>query len=253
MKVRLTLTLQGGFGNQMFQYAFAKAYAERHGLTLCCNWPDGEALFKLEDAPAVDGFVRASETTVLERIGDAPKKDIELRGYFQQQRAMIYTRADARRWFTFRPEVLELLVASYNPKKTHIAHRRVGDYFGYGYVVVSRKSYEQAMSRLWFVREGFAWLHGHGPNTPPEDQSFVLGLPEHLGFMRDFFTMMRATVLFRSNSTFAWWAATLGHAEIYSPVIEGLDGGKEQDCTFVVGNHPRFANLDFVTDLTILP
>jgi hypothetical protein len=41
----------------------------------------------------------------------------------------------------------------------------------------------------------------------------------------------------------------LSDCDVYSPLIGSLSGGREQDCPFVKGNHPKFANLHFLTDL----
>jgi hypothetical protein len=242
---KLNLSLQGLFGNQLFQYAFAKAYAERHGFELCCHWPQGEQVFQLNHSPAAEGLPRIPENDLL---AVAPNHDFEARGYFQQQAALIYSRRELRHWFTFRPEVLTLLDTIPQPS-AYYAHRRIGDYAGYGYVVVSRPSYERAMVSHGYNPADFVFLNGHGYVTPEEDKSSVPGLPAELGFLRDFYCMMRARVLFRSNSSFAWWASVLGNAETFSPVIDGLEGGSEREVDFVPGNWPRFANLSFVTDL----
>lgn len=248
---RLNLSLQGLFGNTLFQYAFAKAYSERHGFELCCNWPQGEQIFQLAHSiPMFPEPARVAENDL--SVGLVPSDDFEVRSYFQQQTALIYSRADCKRWFKFRPEVQALLDAIPQPSACY-AHRRIGDYAGYGYVVVSRESYIRAIKRFGFDLKEFTWLNGHGYVTPEDERSHVPGLPDDIGFLRDFYCMMRANVLFRSNSSFAWWASVLGEAETFSPIIDGIEGGKEQDVEFTAGNWPRFANLGFVTDLHLDP
>ncbi len=73
-------------------------------------------------------------------------------------------------------------------------------------------------------------------------------------FLRDFFALYNADILFRANSTFSWWAATLGNAqnEVYSPVVEGLVGYQNQ-VKFVKGNWPRCVSMNSVSDYHIEP
>jgi hypothetical protein len=84
--------------------------------------------------------------------------------------------------------------------------------------------------------------------TAIQDQQFG----GNLGILPDWYRLLKAPILFRGNSTFSWWAATLGyHERVFAPVVEFRAGGQEHDCDFVEGNWPRFASLDFVTDMRI--
>jgi hypothetical protein len=73
-----------------------------------------------------------------------------------------------------------------------------------------------------------------------------------LEFMRDFMDLYNADVLFRANSTFSWWAGTLGNAKVYSPIVDGLTG-HQKDVKFVEGNWPRCVGLDTVDHYHIAP
>jgi hypothetical protein len=74
-----------------------------------------------------------------------------------------------------------------------------------------------------------------------------------LEFVTDFFALLNAEVLFRANSTFSWWAATLGHAQkVYSPVVDGLSG-YQTNVKFIEGNWPRCVSMDSVSDYCIAP
>lgn len=59
----------------------------------------------------------------------------------------------------------------------------------------------------------------------------------------DFLLMYFSRKLFRGNSSIAWWAAFLGHAKVFSPVIN-LDKDRDDkgylECDFVEGNYPHF-------------
>lgn len=206
------VNLIGGLGNNLFQYAYARAYALENGIALTTNRWIGEEIFDLPSAYGQAG-------TVLEPH------------YRQDQASLIYTRKQVKDWFRFKPEVQTRLEELSTP--AFAAHRRVGDYSDLGYVVVSRLSYQKGIRKF-----------GYEPGR------FCLFTEEAGGNMlEDFYRMMKSEVLFRGNSTFSWWAATLSDAVVYSPVIDGLEGGMEQECEFVEGNHPKFANLPGITDL----
>lgn len=218
--------LIGRFGNQLFCYAHGRAWAQRHGYQLITDAWIGEKIFQIEPTWRIH-----------------PEKcDRVLSGYFQNQDDIRYTRKDVREWFKFREPYME--VARQCSPDELLAHRRVGDYPGYGFVVVSKKSYTDAAKQFGYDPEKLRFITEENPTQ-------WNGFGGDLAFLPDFIRLMRARVLFRGNSTFSWWAATLGTAEVYSPVVKGLAGGREQDCEFVAGNWPQMANLDFLSDLYI--
>lgn len=212
-------TLIGRFGNQLFQYAHARALSEQRGVELSTPEWIGQKIFQIND-PCNTG-------------------DVEIiNGYHQHQDSLIYSRDDALRWFKFRPEILGQLAAACPKPFPLLAHRRVGDYSGAGFVVVSVESYLRAAEKfglnphnLFFITEESAMPAGNLP-----------------AFLPDFFRMMTCDVLLRGNSTFSWWAATLGTCRVFSPIIKGLPGGV-RDCEFVEGNWPIMVDLHFNSDL----
>ncbi len=213
----LHVNLIGRFGNCMFQYAYARALSEQRGWDLTTSDWIGQEIFDLPNHSPASGADEILPTN-----------------YCQDQQSLIYTRSDTRDWFKLKPDVLERL-KGFESHGQVLAHRRTGDYMSLGYVVVSWESYYDAARKAGYEIDQFQF----------EEKSLL----ENTSFVVDFYSMMTCSVLFRGNSSFSWWAATLGNAKVYSPVIEGLEGGKEQDCKFVEGNWPRFANLPFVTDL----
>lgn len=242
MKGAVNLRMMGRFGNLMFQYAFGRAYCEKHGFELRNDPWVGELLF---DIPKARRITERFEHTHTEITLDREEGDIELLGYFQSQAALIYTRRQVREWFQWRRQIkgnLECIP----PIEGIPAHRRVGDYIGYGYPVVSEQSYHAAAakhgfnpSELVFVTEEHPFRHD--------------AFPGELAFVPDFYRLMHSRTMFRGNSCFSWWAGTLSDGQTYSPVIDGLPGGKEHHVPFVTGNWPRLANHEFTTDLHLKP
>ncbi len=228
----------GRFGNQCMSYLYARAHAERNGAMLCTDHWVGQRIFQLDDPPVPVGYPRRDENTLRD-----DEVNCEIRTYAQQQKCMIWTREQARRWFRLRPEVKAKLDAL--PFiSDRMAHVRRGDMMDYGYPVPSVRSYLDAalkfhVSGLYFVSEEDANVRAS------------TGFEGDLAMLPDFYRLMSAKVLFRANSTFSFVAAVLSHARVFSPVIDGLHGGKEHDCEWVEGNWPRLANLEFTTDLRV--
>ena len=221
----------------MFSYAFARAFAELHGLTLQTDPWVGQKIFEINDPPINHNYPVVSEFTI-----KPDSQDVTFRSYAQQQNCLIYTRAQARKWFTFRPEIVAELKATLPMYDFLVGHRRAGDYFGYGYPVVSVKSYQDFAERLGHQRDSLRMVTEETAFHHPKFQGELACVP-------DFFRLTQASILLRGNSSFSWWAAVLSDALVYSPVIEGKVGGVEHDCEFVEGNWPRLANLHFTTDL----
>jgi hypothetical protein len=187
----------GGFGNRLFQYAYARAYAESIDAEL--HTPDwvGKSLFGLTE-PIMQG-----------------PGDVDLTGYSQQpENLALLSRAKLKKWFTFQ-DPLEV------PSHNLVFHKRRGDYLNYPdlFPVVSDGSYDNAARELGLNPED-AVIVGDGNG---EDSMLV-----------DFFTMMNCKTLFRANSTFSWWAATLGTCKVYSPQVGTQTGWIDVD--FVQNN-----------------
>jgi hypothetical protein len=248
----LVLQLQGRFGNTCMEYLFARAYAERHGFELHVEPWIGERIFQISHPRPHrhDMLPVFNEVQLAERVPDGP---CVFRGYAQMQRAMLYTKRQAQAWLKLQPEIetacASAILADGSKQDRVVCHRRAGDYIGYGYPVVSWLSYKRACFRFGLQASppDFVML---SEETPTPHAGY---LPDDLSFMADFYRMMVAPTLLRGNSSFSWLAALLGDGLVLSPIIEGLEGGKEHDCAFVAGNWPRFANLDFVTDLHVNP
>lgn len=246
----LNCHLMGRVGNQLFQYAACRAFAEKHEMELRTPPWLGQQIFELHDPPiTLQAGPRFNERT-LQDFGQ-----VDFEGYGQSQMALDwYTRADCRRWFTWRPEILEALkeLKELRDKlsgSTIVGHVRRGDYLtNGGYVIVSRNSYIRKAAEL-----GFSSYYEINEEHPTKLHAG--SLPTELSFLPDFYWMTLAYILLRANSSFSWWAHTLAgdSQRIFAPVIEGKPGGVESDCEFVEGSWPRLANLDVCTDLHLRP
>lgn len=227
----------GRFGNQLFGYAFARAYAEKHGFELQTDPWIGERVFNISHPRIAepDKLTKRCENTLIDGEGD-----VMLRSYFQQQKCLIYRKCDCQKWFKFSNDIHHAMEWGIHCPET-VAHRRAGDYTGYKYPTVSVKSYERAREEY-----GLDELH----MVTEESPMVVKELRGELSHIPDFYTMVKAETLLRGNSSFSWWAATIGECEVYSPVMTNAIGGQDNDCLFVEGNCPAFrCDLEFITDL----
>lgn len=229
----------GRFGNMCMGYLFARGYCEKYGFELHTDPWIGERIFALSHPRCTEELARRDENTLAFGEGN-----VSYRSYSQQQKCTLYTETKVRQWLAFRPEVQDVLEQIVPQVIPCCAHRRVGDYPDLGYVVVSKHSYEH-FAMLYGIPE-ITWVT---EETPLLDDRFQ----GELAFLPDFYRLINCEILLRGNSTFSWIAGVLTEGRVFSPVISGLAGGKEHDVQFVRGNHPRFANLEFTTDLHLLP
>lgn len=222
----------GRFGNQLFQYAFAKTYADKFNcvLEIPIDWM-GRNIFEIEDAP----ISKPLPKTELDDIAFG-EVNIDLNGYFVHQKFLdIMNEDDVRKMFTFQKEWIN----KFNkPKQYYVAsHLRHGDYVGgKKYCTISEKCYIETCKNYGYKDEDIIIVSEE--KRQPND-------PMDMGFLYDFFVLMNADVLFRSNSTFGWWAAFLGNQEkVYSPLVQGRAGQHGVTVEFIEGNHPCHMEID---------
>jgi hypothetical protein len=215
--------LIGRFGNQLFQYAHARAVCEQNGYTLATPEWVGERIFEIPEA----------------RRAHLP--DLVFSGYNQDDASLVYSRRWILNTLRLRPEI-QAKLDTFVPHGEIVAHLRRGDYAPLGYPLVSKRSYYRAAVDLGLNPERVEFITEESPITRPEFNG-------ELSFLADFYRMVKSKVIFRGNSSFSWWASTLSNARVYAPVIDGKPGGVESDCDFVAGNWPKLANLPVCTDL----
>ncbi len=256
--------LAGGLGNRLFEYAFARAYAEKYGFELRCETCVLDQIFDLPaNAPATRDDLRVCGTEYLEEWDGLG--EITIRGMAQHQKNLdLYSRAKVCEWFRLRPQFSQW--DAQVPAMDLIANLRLGDYT-YAcnpFVWISKESYVDCCNQFGLDKSKLYFLDGEQhyriaqvPVERPWDQlsdaekGKTSGLSARTDFVPDLLLMMKAKVLIRSNSTFAWWAAALGHNErVFSPdvmQVNAQDGIKDgarypQHVTFVEGNHMPVVN-----------
>jgi len=216
----------GRFGNQLFQYAFLRAYAERNQCEFQTPHWIGEDIFSLPcKRPNVE-----LPTLAKERL--AGEINIDAIGYFQNSYCLTWYR---------RPWVKEIFkINDHMMKKTRyntgkvVVHKRRGDYVNNpAFCTVSDKAYGRFIDKMGFT------------DVIVFDDSRPADL-----WLSDFITMINAKVLIRSNSSFAWWAGTLGNATVYAPVVDDKTGTRD-DIEFVRGNFPRTCDTRNIPGSTI--
>lgn len=215
----------GRFGNQLHQYAFAKAYARAHDAILETPEWIGQQLFQLSDPPISRQLPQNKE---MDKIKWG-KTNIDLLGHFQFQKAIdLYSKADVQCWFNFKPEI-QGKYRKHSEKA--VAHLRRTDYLKFKnvYCIVSEQSYVDAFLKLGIDPDQAVWVSDENQKST-----------DPLKFLEDFFTMMDADILLRSNSTFSWWAGALGTCDVYSPLVNDKVG--DQTVNFVKGNWPKIAD-----------
>ena len=228
------INLNARWGNAIGKYCYARGYAEKHGCQLQTSPWIGQKIFQIDESPLNWGLPPRYDMDLEQWEGDT---DIELTGWGLHQKTLLYSRADAKRWLKFRPEVQARL----DGHKTYpiCAHLRHGDFVIMdGYVAVSSESLKEAFNKFGFNPDGVEIVSEQIPHLFP-------GLEDIGGlWLLDFYILSKANVLFRSNSTFSYWAAVLGNAErVFAPKLDGIKpiAGVIQDAPFVEGNWPAIS------------
>jgi hypothetical protein len=235
-----SLGTNGRFANQLFQYAYVKLYALRHGLNAVIPAWDGRQLFGLDD-PFCKGTtlpeLRFGAFTDDDRLlwdMDDPPIDIDLWGYFQEiPKCWEQHRSLLRRMFTLSKEFdggidAWLRDVTLGGQRTLVAvHVRRADYRDYQrpdqpwFWLVPEQWYLAWLRAIWpTLREPLLYVATDEPDAIlPIFREFtpisatlvatVQALPDHI---RDFEILRRADWLAICNSSFSRMASILARS-----------------------------------------
>lgn len=232
------LPLIGRWGNLLFEYAYARAWADKNGYVVSTYPWAGEKVFNIPEAPR-------PEKHTPDIVWDEK--------LYQHGRDLIYTRKQVREWFAFKPEVADKLRVI-TPSELLFDVRVGQDMIDAGLVCLDRKCYVDAAVKFGYDPLGAEWeLYPDRPTRLVQlfGEAGGCGLGTNVGSLPAFYKLMTAKVHFRANSSFSWWAATLGHGKVYAPVINGMRGGQpDQYCAnWVEGNYPACVQSPEHSDL----
>jgi len=227
------VVFEGRLGNNMFQYAFGRALADLWGAEL--QTPDwiGQAIFTdagSKPLSADTGRVYNQEIPAL----DTTDEVVILKGFWQATKFLnFYSREQVRQWFALREEIR----LKQDGEKYVAFHIRRGDMAENKaeWATIDRDAYGIAIAKRGFDNLPIVEVSELSPHTAPSI------LEPSLQFIIDFQILMDATVIFRANSSFSWWAATLGSPmAVFSPQVKGKYG--EVIAHFEQGNHCAFTS-----------
>ena len=218
------------FGNELFQYAVAKAYARKNNyiLEIPKNWIGREIFENVKD-PVIENDYPVCD---LDNISDEGESYIRLDGYFESLKSInMYSKQDVLWWFKLKekydyPKIKDYYVT---------AHLRRGDFLNIknGRCVVAKICFKEAIINNGYNINKIIWV-GEDIKQPFYEE---FNISKELYFLYDFVLLKNSDVIFRSDSTFSWWAASLSNAKIFSPVIDDKVGW-QYDIKFVKGNYP---------------
>ena len=224
-----SLGSNGRFGNQLFQYAFAKLYALRHGATAAFPPWEGQQLFDLDDPPCAGLRPDAALQRIQRRgspAGEMIRRSTSILGYFQEiPECWRKHRPLLRRMFQLSREHRQAIDAwdadvTRRGRRTLVAISvRRGDYRSLHHLepyfrLVPAKWYLAWLRTLWpTLRDPVLFVTTDEPAAirplfrefEPVSGAFgpaVRAVPDHV---RDFEILRRADYLAICNSSFPAW------------------------------------------------
>jgi FkbM family methyltransferase len=226
-----TLGQNGRFGNQIYQYAYLRFYAEACGARIETSDWIGRDLFGLDDPLVARPLPQLREgdfdASSLWRGGASPPADVDLLGYFQLPTGIQSSRmADFRRMFELCGRVRNQVDKAWDKlisgaRGPVIAmHLRRTD-FGYGqFWIAPTEWYQRWLDSVWSefsaVGEPLLYIATDDPSAldvfrayRPANADLADGFPTELRFIFDFSVLARADVLAIANSSFSHAASLL--------------------------------------------
>lgn len=231
--MKISIELQGGLGNQLFQIFTAYSYSLHYGCELVLPYRLLTVNRKtywdnfLEDFRIYLGELRGER---YEEVGfgylEIPqfKEDMILRGYFQSYK---YFEEDViLRFFVKKQEEVRRKYGSLFDKRTVGVHFRLGDYKGLVdyHPILSCGYYEECLKRvdvervLYFCEVGdneLVW--GMVSRFNREFGIEFMKVRDEIEDWEQLLIMSCCDVNIIANSTFSWWGGYLGRGMVYYP------------------------------------
>lgn len=208
------------FGNNLFQYAIARLFAEHHGLKLLSDFVPQETPYSkgnhardvLGMSPAKDGLsvkspeIEVNDATPWDLFGDDVKKaSYTFKGLFQKTR-----------WYTDRMDKIKGFTRTDAVTEAHpddiVINLRIG---------VDYRQAKFTLHNKWYMdilkREKFRKLHIVSDEIDPD---YIGPFMEYnptvvsLGAKEDFNYIRKFKKIVCANSTFSWWAAFFSNASM---------------------------------------
>lgn len=212
--------LQGGLGNQMFQYAAGRAQAIRDGseLLLDTSWYDSQSLRAL----GLNAFNIHARTAAKEEIAEAKKGKGYLDGYWQSEKYFARIEDVIRKEFTLKDAgggKFQQTLKRIQETNSVSLHIRRTDYLAPKhqtiYAQMSLEYYEKAVERIQiFAKDVEIFVFSDDIDWVKKNLKIV-GVPmtyvSSMGFSaeQELFLMSQCKYNITANSTFSWWGAWL--------------------------------------------
>lgn len=227
----IAVTLDGRLGNQMFQYAFALATAQKLGVSFCMledryanllpeyfQVPPKKpgVIFSLQQWLGLIPSISEQQDEMLTQFS----KRAIYKGYWQNEQYFADCQQQIRRLLILRPSCQRLYkqhaVAKLDMANSIVLHVRMGDYVQWGSTELGGADLSLPASYYANALQALEWkgepviVVTDDPKAAKERLSFIPEMTlvhEHL--IIDFQVLLHARKLIISNSSFAWWAAWL--------------------------------------------
>jgi len=213
----ITLTFQGGLGNQLWQYAAGRILSRKLGLLFL-----SEGISGFKDCPKIIvGRVKMKEKVTLQGHYLPPElqpQRIHLNGYFERYEYISDFMEDVKKWY--QPNVEKVRVES---NALTVSIRRGSNNWPVE-LCPKKEYYVQKIAELGFKK--------HYICTDSPDDEFIQDLSSEFSnctvvrsdALSQFSFIQNSKNVFIAPSTFSWWGAMTGTAEhVFWPQIPALN------------------------------
>ena len=233
----------GQFGNQLFQYAFTRLFAEKLQRGACVPKWAGSTLFALDDPPVVQVYPhhrdlthKWDESQLNVYAADIPPC-LDISGYFQFHTSYYAPHKERiREWFSPTAEIEArfgtAMVAMVGHRTLVCLQLRRGAGYGKGMFFITPDGvYLDWLATIWPTLENpVLYIATDDPAVVSAYAAFNPLTSADMGvsvqgfeFFTDFYVLMHARMLAISNSTFGVWAAMLNRFYDHAGLDDGMD------------------------------